>query len=105
MERVKGIEPSYEAWEAAVLPLNYTRLTRILSPGRAWPATCLSPRVPDPLALPALPSSPGARAGASATRIERTARTERTERTLRAGFVALVGLLVAWAGAVRAAQP
>ena len=23
--RVKGIEPSYEAWEAAVLPLNYTR--------------------------------------------------------------------------------
>jgi hypothetical protein len=25
MERVKGIEPSYEAWEAAVLPLNYTR--------------------------------------------------------------------------------
>jgi len=27
MERVKGIEPSYEAWEAAVLPLNYTRLS------------------------------------------------------------------------------
>jgi hypothetical protein len=27
MERVKGIEPSYEAWEAAVLPLNYTRST------------------------------------------------------------------------------
>jgi hypothetical protein len=26
MERVKGIEPSYEAWEAAVLPLNYTRV-------------------------------------------------------------------------------
>ena len=26
LERVKGIEPSYEAWEAAVLPLNYTRL-------------------------------------------------------------------------------
>ena len=25
LERVKGIEPSYEAWEAAVLPLNYTR--------------------------------------------------------------------------------
>ncbi len=25
MERVKGIEPSYEAWEAAVLPLNYSR--------------------------------------------------------------------------------
>ena len=26
-ERVKGIEPSYAAWEAAVLPLNYTRTT------------------------------------------------------------------------------
>ena len=25
LERVKGIEPSYEAWEAAVLPLNYIR--------------------------------------------------------------------------------
>jgi hypothetical protein len=24
-KRVKGIEPSYEAWEASVLPLNYTR--------------------------------------------------------------------------------
>jgi hypothetical protein len=26
MERAKGIEPSYEAWEASVLPLNYARL-------------------------------------------------------------------------------
>ena len=26
MERVKGIEPSYAAWKAAVLPLNYTRM-------------------------------------------------------------------------------
>ena len=25
MERVKGIEPSQSAWEAEVLPLNYTR--------------------------------------------------------------------------------
>jgi hypothetical protein len=25
MERVKGIEPSCSAWEADVLPLNYTR--------------------------------------------------------------------------------
>jgi hypothetical protein len=31
MERVKGIEPSYEAWEAAVLPLNYTRVEAILA--------------------------------------------------------------------------
>ena len=28
LERVKGIEPSYEAWEAAVLPLNYTRMSQ-----------------------------------------------------------------------------
>ena len=26
VERVKGIEPSYSAWEADVLPLNYTRI-------------------------------------------------------------------------------
>lgn len=25
LERVKGIEPSYTAWEAVILPLNYTR--------------------------------------------------------------------------------
>ena len=30
MERVEGIEPSSEAWEASVLPLNYTRVHRIL---------------------------------------------------------------------------
>ena len=30
LERVKGIEPSYAAWEAAVLPLNYTREARDL---------------------------------------------------------------------------
>ena len=28
IERVKGIEPSYSAWEADVLPLNYTRRAR-----------------------------------------------------------------------------
>jgi hypothetical protein len=27
LERAKGIEPSYAAWEAAVLPLNYARET------------------------------------------------------------------------------
>jgi hypothetical protein len=26
LERVKGIEPSLSAWEADVLPLNYTRV-------------------------------------------------------------------------------
>jgi hypothetical protein len=28
MERVMGIEPTLAAWEAAVLPLNYTRMDR-----------------------------------------------------------------------------
>jgi hypothetical protein len=32
LERVKGIEPSYEAWEAAVLPLNYTRSDAVPGP-------------------------------------------------------------------------
>jgi hypothetical protein len=36
LERVRGIEPLYEAWEAAVLPLNYTRL-RETSVRRAGP--------------------------------------------------------------------
>ena len=27
MERVRGIEPPLSAWEADVLPLNYTRVT------------------------------------------------------------------------------
>ena len=26
MERVMGIEPTFSAWEADVLPLNYTRM-------------------------------------------------------------------------------
>lgn len=30
LERVKGIEPSSKAWEAFVLPLNYTRNAEIL---------------------------------------------------------------------------
>ena len=29
MERVKGIEPSYSAWEAAALPLSYTRIAML----------------------------------------------------------------------------
>ena len=42
VERVKGIEPSYEAWEAAVLPLNYTRMV--------WKFTRLSHEPPTALA-------------------------------------------------------
>ncbi|CDH18173.1 hypothetical protein XBKQ1_1060007 [Xenorhabdus bovienii str. kraussei Quebec] len=30
LERVKGIEPSYRAWEALVLPLNYTRIIEVM---------------------------------------------------------------------------
>ncbi len=30
VERVRGIEPPYQAWEACVLPLNYTRDFKIL---------------------------------------------------------------------------
>jgi hypothetical protein len=32
-ERVTGIEPALSAWEADVLPLNYTRAHRQTSPG------------------------------------------------------------------------
>ncbi|MDF3054924.1 MAG: hypothetical protein K0Q74_831 [Gammaproteobacteria bacterium] len=31
MERVMGIEPTLSAWEAEVLPLNYTRELAILA--------------------------------------------------------------------------
>ena len=33
MERVKGIEPSPQAWEAGVLPLNYTRVLEVWTAG------------------------------------------------------------------------
>lgn len=32
LERVRGIEPPYSAWEADVLPLNYTRISYIITP-------------------------------------------------------------------------
>ena len=41
LERVMGIEPTYEAWEAAVLPLNYTR-----SGGDSTCSAALPARVP-----------------------------------------------------------
>jgi hypothetical protein len=37
MERVMGIEPTFEAWEAPVLPLNYTRR---MAEGREFTAEC-----------------------------------------------------------------
>ena len=39
VERVKGIEPSLSAWEADVLPLNYTRQRPSLYPSRPTPCT------------------------------------------------------------------
>jgi hypothetical protein len=33
LERAKGIEPSYAAWEAAVLPLNYARTVLRIATG------------------------------------------------------------------------
>src|SRR6204780_5313534 len=32
MERVKGIEPSSQAWEARILPLNHTRVLSVTLP-------------------------------------------------------------------------
>ena len=32
MERVMGIEPTRPAWKAGILPLNYTRISRIPEP-------------------------------------------------------------------------
>jgi hypothetical protein len=29
MERVTGIEPASTAWEAVVLPMNYTRMSKL----------------------------------------------------------------------------
>ena len=37
MERAMGIEPTYQAWKACVLPLNYTRLCRAPAFGRDCP--------------------------------------------------------------------
>ena len=43
MERVKGIEPSSQAWEARILPLNHTRL-RCASARQARAKWCISTR-------------------------------------------------------------
>ena len=56
VERVKGIEPSYAAWEAAVLPLNYTRMKtglNLIDPGRFASVDFLKIATPDCL-LPSL---------------------------------------------------
>ena len=57
MERVMGIEPTLAAWEAAVLPLNYTR-----SPGLLRSAQCEG--------TPGLLKSPGEKSSARGARRE-----------------------------------
>src|SRR3954467_6459468 len=42
MERAKGIEPSYAAWEAAVLPLNYARWRSSSTAKRRCPSRALA---------------------------------------------------------------
>ena len=43
LERMKGIEPSYQAWEARILPLNYTRMKYLLSYFTSIPVFCKAP--------------------------------------------------------------
>ena len=49
MERAKGIEPSYAAWEAAVLPLNYARKINYLTtvPPTLWHVSGTKEAAPD----------------------------------------------------------
>ena len=61
LERAKGIEPSYAAWEAAVLPLNYAR-RRLWSLRRR-----LKPRLPHKGKLPRMDSVPQVRQPHNAT--------------------------------------
>ena len=53
-KRVMGIEPTYLAWKASVLPLNYTRM--IFKSG--WQDSNLRPPGPKPGALAKLSHTP-----------------------------------------------
>ena len=48
LERVMGIEPTYSAWKAEVLPLNYTR-KRSPVPVRPAPVRPVWSQIPTPL--------------------------------------------------------
>ena len=50
-----GIEPTYPAWKAGVLPLNYTRMLRKKS---GWQDSNLRPPGPKPGALAKLSHTP-----------------------------------------------
>jgi hypothetical protein len=45
LERVKGIEPSSQTWEAHVLPLNHTRYRRLVCNSIRPPAQLFGERV------------------------------------------------------------
>src|SRR5262245_28595730 len=60
VERVKGIEPSYAAWEAAVLPLNYTRPDAQAYAIGHLRDPILSPEPPAHAPAPAAPAPPRA---------------------------------------------
>ncbi len=49
LERVMGIEPTSKAWEAFVLPLNYTRKIRGAALGVTLPSQYLNIAVTRPL--------------------------------------------------------
>ena len=36
LERLMGVEPTYAAWEAAVLPMNYSRVNGIYYNSSFW---------------------------------------------------------------------
>ena len=61
---MKGIEPLYAAWEAAVLPLNYTRIVVPLSGGAARMTQFTADRVDAAIVAAVVcrpPASPGPR--------------------------------------------
>ncbi len=60
MERVMGIEPTLEAWEAAVLPLNYTRSGVVPSAQSEAEAAIIARLFSSPPPAVALPQRPSA---------------------------------------------
>lgn len=60
-KRVMGIEPTYPAWKAGVLPLNYTREVGVtgFEPATSWSQTRRSSQAePHPESISHIPSKP-----------------------------------------------
>ena len=57
-KRVMGIEPTYPAWKAGVLPLNYTRMNQVCVDKSGWQDSNLRPPGPKPGALAKLSHTP-----------------------------------------------